>query len=219
MQKLGPAPTLKVQGATIAITAKDSKTLHKSKQDYMLDTATHVSFTIAGVTASVHAAQPDACKAYTLLWSLRTLAKKEVAKGETKADSVTAVTTNQLQDGGEYQVCVQARSDVRQQVLSATVCSGTITVDRSPPSTGRVGFYDSDKCGSELSYLVSADSVHVCWSGFEDRQSGVKHFVVTLTEQTTSKVVETITVHARPKNASLTSNPEPESDPDADPDP
>ena len=199
-------PVLHMHAAKVTILApKDPKKLYTHKSgSYILDTSRTIVSKVTGVHASAkNAAQPSKCSEYTLNWGLYKMKGKQVngsvagTSGQTKSMDLTATTTSDLSEGVEYAICVQAINDVRNNVKSAMKCSNNILIDRSPPSTGTIGFYADATCKQQLSFLTSSpNTVHACWTNFKDDQSGVKEYVVTVSEIENKKstAVKTVTV-------------------------
>ena len=93
---------------------------------------------------------------------------------------------------------------MRKHVNSPLKCSGKIAVDNTSPDKGAVGFYKTSLCKEKLSYLLSSDTVHACWSGIKDAESGIEQFVITLIEKTNSKVMQKITLQGKETKVNMT---------------
>ena len=203
-QDTNPDPVLHVKEATVIISPPtDPKKLYtRTAGGYVLHTTKSVSVKVAGVHASLQdAAQSPECKQYTLLWYLgrnpNRIIQSNVAHGETKSMVFSATSPTELLDGSDYVVCVRARNDVRDHVTTQLKCSSKIRIDRSPPSTGTIGFYADATCKQALSFLTfSPDTVHACWVNFKDEQSSVNTFAITLSEirNKHATAVKTVTV-------------------------
>ena len=212
-----PDPILHVQAATVTILPPGTpkKLYTRQSGSYMLHTNKIVSFKVDGVHASLKdAAQSSECNQYTLLWYLgrsqKNIAQNNVAKGTTKLDSLTVTSPSDLLEGNNYVICVQARNDVRQKVITQLKCSKEILIDRSPPSTGTIGFYADLTCKQQLSFLTkSLDTVHACWENFKDEQSSVKEYVVTVNkiENKKSVAVKTVTVAGNKRSVAISGLP------------
>ena len=212
-----PDPILHVQAATVTILSPTTpKKLYTRKSgSYMLHTTKSVMFKIEGVHASLKdAAQSSKCKQYTLLWYLgrspENIIQNNVAKGESKSMVLNVTSPSDLVEGSTYVICVQARNDVRKKVITQLKCSNKILIDRSPPSTGTIGFYADLTCTQPLSFLtVSPDTVHACWANFKDEQSSLKQYVVTVNiiENKKSVAVKTVVVAGNKRGVTISGLP------------